>query len=67
MFLSRFDGQSRLLVRALMSGISGTQKALTAFHKQQRANPEPSLANLLQTLCQDEITRPEAEKEPLVM
>ncbi|XP_017286373.2 Fanconi anemia group E protein [Kryptolebias marmoratus] len=67
MFLNRFDGQSRLLVRALMSGTSGTQKALTVFRKQRRANPEKSLVDLLETLCQDEITRPHSEKEPLAI
>ncbi|XP_054601851.2 Fanconi anemia group E protein isoform X2 [Nothobranchius furzeri] len=67
MFLARFDGQSRFLVRALMSGVSGAQTALTVFHKQQRANPEKSLDHFIETLCQDEITSVENENEPLTV
>ncbi|XP_069544999.1 Fanconi anemia group E protein [Brachyistius frenatus] len=68
MLLSRFDGRSRLLVRSLMSGgASGAHRALAVFHRQQRANPEVSLRSLIDTLCEDEITRPEAEAEPLTV
>ncbi|XP_070767048.1 Fanconi anemia group E protein [Enoplosus armatus] len=63
--LSRFDGQSKLLVRALLSGASGARRALAVFHRQQRANPEMSLSNLIETLCQDEITCPDCEAQPL--
>uniref|UniRef100_A0A1A7WM37 Fanconi anemia, complementation group E n=1 Tax=Iconisemion striatum TaxID=60296 RepID=A0A1A7WM37_9TELE len=67
MFLIRFDGQSRLLVRALMSGASGAQTALTVFRKQRRANPEKSLDHFIETLCQDEITGVENENDPLTV
>ncbi|XP_041860795.1 Fanconi anemia group E protein [Melanotaenia boesemani] len=65
--LSRFDAQSRLLLRALMSGASGAHRALTVLHRQQRANPDFSLRNLIQALCQDEIACPEAQIGPLVV
>ncbi|KAM3618618.1 uncharacterized protein V6R79_022590 [Siganus canaliculatus] len=54
--LSRFDGQSRLLVRSLLSGILGAHRALEVFHRQHRANPEGSLSNFIETLCRDEIS-----------
>uniref|UniRef100_A0A3B5A604 FA complementation group E n=1 Tax=Stegastes partitus TaxID=144197 RepID=A0A3B5A604_9TELE len=67
MFLCRFDGQSRLLVRSLLSGGSGAHTALAVFRKQQRANPDTSLGNLLETLCRHEVSRPEADTDkPLV-
>uniref|UniRef100_A0A3Q0QWS4 FA complementation group E n=1 Tax=Amphilophus citrinellus TaxID=61819 RepID=A0A3Q0QWS4_AMPCI len=66
-FLSRFDGQSRLLLRSLLSGTSGTSRALVVFRKQQRANPESSLLGFIETLCGDEITRSEADTELLTM
>ncbi|XP_008294730.1 Fanconi anemia group E protein [Stegastes partitus] len=67
MFLCRFDGQSRLLVRSLLSGGSGAHTALAVFRKQQRANPDTSLGNLLETLCRHEVSRPEADTEPLTV
>ncbi|XP_023123590.2 Fanconi anemia group E protein [Amphiprion ocellaris] len=67
MFLSRFDGQSRLLVRSLLSGVSGAHRALAVLHRQQRAKSDTSLGNLLETLCRDEVSRPEDETEPLTV
>lgn len=64
MFLSEFDGQSRLLLRSLMSGAS---RALGVFHRQQRANPESSLCGFIETLCRDEITHTEADTEFLTV
>uniref|UniRef100_A0A3Q0QYH0 FA complementation group E n=1 Tax=Amphilophus citrinellus TaxID=61819 RepID=A0A3Q0QYH0_AMPCI len=64
---TRFDGQSRLLLRSLLSGTSGTSRALVVFRKQQRANPESSLLGFIETLCGDEITRSEADTELLTM
>ncbi|XP_028439166.1 Fanconi anemia group E protein [Perca flavescens] len=66
MFLSLFDGQSKLLVRSLC-GTSGVHRALGVFHRQQRANPQMSLSNLMETLCQDEITYPDAKDQPLTV
>ncbi|XP_007556774.1 Fanconi anemia group E protein [Poecilia formosa] len=54
--LGRFDGQSRLLLTTLMSGVSGAKAALTVFQRQQRANSESTLTNFILTLCRDEIT-----------
>ncbi|XP_070825016.1 Fanconi anemia group E protein [Chaetodon trifascialis] len=65
MCLSRFDGQSKLLVRSLLCGASGAQKALGVFHRQQRANPGKSLSNFIDTLCQDEVTCPGSEARSL--
>ncbi|XP_040909161.1 Fanconi anemia group E protein [Toxotes jaculatrix] len=67
MFLNRFDGQSKLLVRALMSGASGVHRAVSVFHRQQRANPEMSLSSLVETLCQDEISCPQTESQALTV
>ncbi|XP_023180684.1 Fanconi anemia group E protein isoform X1 [Xiphophorus maculatus] len=53
--LGRFDGQSRLLLTTLMSGVSGAKAALTVFQRQQRANSESTLTNFILTLCRDEI------------
>ncbi|PWA30964.1 hypothetical protein CCH79_00010726 [Gambusia affinis] len=53
--LGRFDGQSRLLLTTLMSGVSGAKAALTVFQKQQRANSDSTLTNFILTLCRDEI------------
>ncbi|XP_045899669.1 Fanconi anemia group E protein [Micropterus dolomieu] len=66
-FLSRFDAQSKLLVWSLLSGASGAHRALGVFHRQQQANPEMSLSNLIETLCQDEITCPDSEAQPLIV
>ncbi|XP_071332180.1 Fanconi anemia group E protein [Trachinotus anak] len=67
MFLGRFDGRSTLLVRALMSGASGARRALGVFHRQQRANPDMSLCDFIETLCQDEITCPAPEVRPVTV
>ncbi|KAM4736993.1 Fanconi anemia group E protein isoform 2-T2 [Anableps anableps] len=61
MLLGRFHGHSRLLLTALMSGVSGAQAALMVFQKQQRANPETTLVNFILTLCRDEVASPETE------
>ncbi|XP_044068293.1 Fanconi anemia group E protein isoform X1 [Siniperca chuatsi] len=66
-FLSRFDGQSKLLVRSLLSGASGAHRALGVFHRQQRANPQMSLSNFMETLCNDEIICPDTEAQPLTV
>uniref|UniRef100_A0A3P9QIC4 FA complementation group E n=1 Tax=Poecilia reticulata TaxID=8081 RepID=A0A3P9QIC4_POERE len=58
--LGRFDGQSRLLLTTLMSGVSGAKAALTVFQRQQRANSESTLTNFILTLCRDEIVSTEA-------
>ncbi|KAG7220720.1 hypothetical protein INR49_017834 [Caranx melampygus] len=67
MFLSRFDGQSKLLVRSLLSGASGALRALDVFHRQQRANPDMSLCNFIETLCQDDVTCPETDAQSLTV
>ncbi|XP_022059224.2 Fanconi anemia group E protein [Acanthochromis polyacanthus] len=67
MFLSRFDGQSRLLVRSLLSGVSGAHRALAVLHRQQRAKSDTSLGNLLETLCRDEVSRSEDGTKPLTI
>lgn len=59
-FLSRFDGQMKLLVRSLMCGASGADRALSVFFRQHRANPDMSLCDFLQTLCEDEVDCAEA-------
>lgn len=65
--LRRFDGQSKLLVRCLLSGAGGARLALGVFRRQQRTNPEVCLSNLVKILCQDEITCPSAEPAPLTV
>ncbi|XP_062283813.1 Fanconi anemia group E protein isoform X1 [Scomber scombrus] len=67
MLLSRFDGQSRLLVRSLLSGVSGVHRTLSVFHRQQRANPGLTLPNFIETLCRDEITCPQTGAKPLAV
>ncbi|XP_070696138.1 Fanconi anemia group E protein [Pempheris klunzingeri] len=64
---SRFDGQAKLLVRSLLSGPSGARRALGVFHRQQRANPEVSLSNFIETLCRGEITCPDTGAKPLAV
>lgn len=66
-FLSRFDGPSRLLLRALLSGASGASRALAVCRKQQRANRQSSLRGFIETLCGDEVTRSGADTELLTM
>lgn len=66
-YLTKFDGQSKLLIRSLVCGPFGAHKALTAFQRQQRANPGLSLLNLIKTLCRDEVTTPESKTQPLTM
>uniref|UniRef100_A0A8C3G3L7 FA complementation group E n=1 Tax=Cyclopterus lumpus TaxID=8103 RepID=A0A8C3G3L7_CYCLU len=67
MFLSRFDGQAKLLVRSLLCGPAGAHRALDVFHQQQRVNPDMSLSPFMETLCQDEVTSPLAEAQPLTV
>ncbi|XP_061656172.1 Fanconi anemia group E protein isoform X3 [Phyllopteryx taeniolatus] len=66
-FLSRFDGQWKLLARSLVSGVSGAHRALQVFRRQQRAHPERSLADFFETLCRDEITSPRMDGQPLTV
>ncbi|XP_034445627.1 Fanconi anemia group E protein isoform X1 [Hippoglossus hippoglossus] len=65
MFLSRFDGQSKLLLRSLMSGASGVHRAVDVFHRQQRSNPEMSLSHFIEKLCEDEVTSSQTGEQPL--
>ncbi|KAK5863496.1 hypothetical protein PBY51_000524 [Eleginops maclovinus] len=67
MFLGRLDGQSKLLVRALLCGSSGAYRALQVFRRQQRANPDMSLSNFIETLCQDEVCVPDGTGQPLAV
>ncbi|KAM6928855.1 Fanconi anemia group E protein [Lycodopsis pacificus] len=67
MFVGRFDGQSKLLVRSLLCGTSGALRALDVFHRQQRVNPDMSLCPFMETLCQDEVTCPQTEDQPLTV
>ncbi|KAJ3586809.1 hypothetical protein NHX12_013201 [Muraenolepis orangiensis] len=62
---SRFAGQTRLLVLALMSGTSGALRAQSVFEKQQRCNSNVSLDAFLDILCQKDIS-PENYDEPIV-
>ncbi|KAK7878507.1 hypothetical protein WMY93_030343 [Mugilogobius chulae] len=62
-----FDGKWGLLLRALLSGVYGVQRALGVFHKQQRANSETSLDHFIQTLCKDEVTCPAPNKGPVTL
>ncbi|XP_068606884.1 Fanconi anemia group E protein [Brachionichthys hirsutus] len=66
MSLSRFDGQSKLLVRSLLSGVTGVQRALLVFGRQQRTDPGESLSAFVDTLCQDEVT-PGERGQPLTV
>lgn len=59
--LRLFDGQSKLLVKSLLSGTSGAHIALGVFRRQQRSGSGASLSNFINTLCQDEITISEAQ------
>ncbi|XP_054637505.1 Fanconi anemia group E protein [Dunckerocampus dactyliophorus] len=65
--LSRFDGQSKVLVRSLLSGVSGACRALDVFRRQQRTNRDLSWPNLLETLCRDEIICPGKDDQPLAV
>ncbi|XP_053281185.1 Fanconi anemia group E protein [Pleuronectes platessa] len=65
MFLSRFDSQSKLLLRSLMSGASGVHRAVDVFHRQQRSNPEMSVCHFIETLCEDEVTCSQTGEQPL--
>ncbi|XP_026224217.1 Fanconi anemia group E protein [Anabas testudineus] len=67
MFLSRFDGQLKLLVRSLMCGASGADRAVSVFHRQHRADPDMSLCRFIQTLCEDEVTCTETEARTLTV
>uniref|UniRef100_UPI003AB08F83 Fanconi anemia group E protein n=1 Tax=Centroberyx gerrardi TaxID=166262 RepID=UPI003AB08F83 len=66
MFLSRFDGQTKLLVRSLLSGASGSRRAPSVFQRQQRSDPPLSLHSFILTLCQEELC-PETETQPLTV
>ncbi|XP_056130947.1 Fanconi anemia group E protein [Lampris incognitus] len=61
--LSRFDGQTRLLV-SVLSENSGAHKGLRVLQKQRRFNSRPSLHNLLETLCREDVWL-ENESQPL--
>uniref|UniRef100_A0A3P9ISP6 FA complementation group E n=1 Tax=Oryzias latipes TaxID=8090 RepID=A0A3P9ISP6_ORYLA len=65
MLLDGFDGQSTLLLRALMSGTSGTRRALTVFQRLRRASSNFSLGSFVETLCRDKISCLEDESGPL--
>ncbi|XP_074537851.1 Fanconi anemia group E protein [Halichoeres trimaculatus] len=65
-FLSRLDGQSKLLVRALLSGASGPFRALDLFYRLQRTS-EVSLCSFIQTLCQEEINCGKTEDQTLTV
>ncbi|KAF3696825.1 Fanconi anemia group E protein [Channa argus] len=65
MFLSRFDGQSKLLIRSLMCGPFGAYRALSVVHRQQRANPDMSLCHFVETLCGDEINCTDTDARPV--
>ncbi|XP_072306147.1 Fanconi anemia group E protein [Eucyclogobius newberryi] len=67
MFVDRFKGQWRLLLRALLSGAHGARRALWVFHKQQRANSDTSLDHFIQVLCEDELICLAPEKQPLAL
>ncbi|XP_020503953.2 Fanconi anemia group E protein [Labrus bergylta] len=62
--LGRFDGQSKLLVRALLSGATGAERALDVFHRQQRAS-NMSISAFIDALCQEEINCRAEEVLPL--
>ncbi|XP_041655559.1 Fanconi anemia group E protein [Cheilinus undulatus] len=66
MILSRFDGQSKLLVRALLSGVSGPFRALGVFVKQHRAG-DMSLSNFIENLCRVEIYLGDTKVQPLTV
>ncbi|XP_037131398.1 Fanconi anemia group E protein isoform X1 [Syngnathus acus] len=65
--LSRFDGQWKLLARSLFFGVSGAHRTLEVFKRQQRATPDRSLSDLIETLCRDEITYPGGNGQPLTV
>ncbi|XP_059188536.1 Fanconi anemia group E protein isoform X2 [Centropristis striata] len=56
-FLGRFEGRSRLLVRSLLYGASGASRALRVYRRQQRAGPD-ALPDLLETLTRDQVGCP---------
>lgn len=66
-YLTKFDGQSKLLIRSLVCRPFDAHKALTVFQRQQRANPGLSLLNLLKILCREEVTSPQTKSQPLTM
>ncbi|TNN82871.1 Fanconi anemia group E protein [Liparis tanakae] len=68
MFLSRFDGPAKLLVRSLLCGPAGAHRALDVFQRQQRVHPDMSLSLFMETLCHDEVTgSPPSEAQPLTV
>ncbi|XP_068194863.1 Fanconi anemia group E protein isoform X2 [Antennarius striatus] len=66
MSLGRFDARSKLLVRSLLSGVTGVQRALSVFSRQQRADPESNLSNFIDTLCGDEVA-PDEDGQPVAV
>ncbi|XP_028309136.1 Fanconi anemia group E protein [Gouania willdenowi] len=69
MLLSSFDGQKRLLARALMSGVSGAHRANTVLYKLQRTN-QNILCDFIDALSRDELKQPQQEEdggEPLTV
>ncbi|XP_077577441.1 Fanconi anemia group E protein [Stigmatopora nigra] len=65
--LSRISGQWKLLARSLFSGVSGAHRALEVFRRQQRANPEKSLSDFIETLCRDDVSCTGKDEQTLVV
>lgn len=65
-YLTKFDGQSKLLIRSLVCGPFDAQKALKVFQRQHRYNPG-LLLNLLKILCREEVASPQTKTQPLTM
>ena len=55
--LSRFDGQTKLLLKSVMAGVG---KAQCVFHKLQRSNPV-SVHKFLEALGREEILAEDAQ------
>ncbi|XP_061661167.1 Fanconi anemia group E protein [Syngnathoides biaculeatus] len=64
--LSRFDGQWKVLARALFYGVFGASRAIQVVRRQEQTH-DRSLADFLETLCRDEITWPTVDGQPLVV
>lgn len=64
--LRRLDGQSKLLIRCLLSGTGGARLAQKVFHRQQRTSTDALLSKLLETLCQEEVTCANTDEVPLI-
>ncbi|XP_034028195.1 Fanconi anemia group E protein isoform X1 [Thalassophryne amazonica] len=61
MFEDCFDSRSKLLVRSLLSGVSGAHRALTVYQKQRRTDREASLLGFIETLCRDQVSSSESD------